>query len=80
MRDEAGDDLGPQIERAYLIATTRSPDSEELRVVLDGLRKLAERWRRDVGGKTPGEDETDQRVLENFCHALMNSAAFLYID
>lgn len=80
VRREAGSDPERQIERAYLIATGRGPDREERRVALDDFHRLAERWRRHAGGETAEEGVAHQRALENFCHALMNSAAFLYID
>jgi mono/diheme cytochrome c family protein len=93
VRREAGAAPAAQVERAYLIALGRLPDDEEKRVGLDALARLTERWARHQAGAAPstplspggrgvgGEGEAAGReALTAYCHALMNSAGFLYVD
>jgi hypothetical protein len=58
----------------YLIALSRPPSAEELQVGTEALAKLAERWRPGAG------QGAGERALATYCHALMNSAGFLYVD
>jgi Protein of unknown function (DUF1553)/Protein of unknown function (DUF1549) len=71
---EAGSDPARQIERAYLITLSRPPTPEEATLSREKLRQLTAAWSRD---KT---SDAAQQALETFCHALVNSGAFLYID
>ncbi|MEC8896059.1 MAG: hypothetical protein VX675_07025, partial [Planctomycetota bacterium] len=72
--EEAGADEEEQIRRAYLLATSRPPEKEELESALSGLKALKKKWLAEEKGAA------SRRALENFCHALINSASFLYID
>jgi len=74
VRAEAGADPGEQIERAYLISLSRPSSPEERTLSREKLRQLTAQWAPKVG------PEASQKALETFCHALINSAAFLYID
>ncbi|MBI1917859.1 MAG: PSD1 domain-containing protein [Planctomycetes bacterium] len=74
---EAGADPTRRIERAYWIALSRPPTTEE-RIV--GLRALAELTRSWAKQGRPGEEVPADRALATFCHALLNSAAFVTID
>jgi hypothetical protein len=93
---EAGIDPERQIERAYWIALSRPPSDDERRVSLDIVRRIRNvegakaraSAASSVAGK-PAPDASTANVgmgdpaaiaLEEFCHTLMNSAAFLYID
>jgi hypothetical protein len=69
---EAGTDPASQVERVYLIALGRSPSDEEMEVGKSALRKLAGAWAKDHAA--------GQKALATYCHAVMNSAAFLYVD
>jgi hypothetical protein len=75
VRREAGDEPAKQIERVYLIALSRFPSDEEQQVGRDVLTRLTEQW----AGTAPG-GEAGRRALTTYCHAIMNSAAFLYVD
>ena len=68
---EAGDDPAHWIEQAYWIALGRPPSPEEKKASLDSMAEL----RRLAGG-----EQADHKALVKFCHMIMNSAAFLYID
>ena len=96
VRKEAGADIEKQIERAYWIALSRPPNDEERKISLDALRRIrdaegAKTVARAASGlaakPAPGASASNVGVadplaaaLAEFCHTLMNSAAFVYID
>jgi hypothetical protein len=69
VRREVGDDPAKQIERVYWIAQGRPPLEEEQVVGMDALRVLTAKWGRN-GAK----------ALGTYCHAMVNSAGFVYVD
>ena len=80
---ESSDDPGERAARAWLLATGRSPTREELDASTAALAQLTQYWE----GQTPAEsDEAGaqptpaDRALADYCHAMINSAEFLYID
>lgn len=70
----AGKDSGQRITYAYLCATGREPSAAEMQVASLFLEKLTEQWHSEQA-----VDAAD-KALVNLCHALINSAAFLYVD
>jgi hypothetical protein len=66
VKKEAGDEPKKQIERAYWIALGRAPDEDERAASSQALSRFAQKEK--------------PQALASFCHALVNSAAFLYID
>jgi hypothetical protein len=81
VRREAGSDPGNQIERIYLIALSRPPSNEEKEIGVAALRKFAGTWAKHLtaAGKPDG-DAASMKALTTFCHTVMNSAGFLYVD
>ena len=78
---EAGADPAKRVERVYLIALGRPPSEEEKRVGLDALRKLTDDWARHPGTAATTDDvDAHLRALTTYCHAIVNTAAFLYVD
>jgi hypothetical protein len=77
VRREVGSDPLQQVDRIFVIAAGRAPSEEERRVSLAALNKLAGQWAER--GKA-SEGEAAQRALTALCHAVMNSAALLYVD
>jgi hypothetical protein len=79
---EAGDDLPRQVVVAYRIAAGRDPTDEEQQIALASLGELESAWAAQGNNKSTSGESPDPRrlALENLCHALFNSAAFLYID
>mgnify|MGYP002832488890 CR=1 FL=1 len=75
---EAGTDMAAQVERTYLVALSRPPGQEELAASVSALSRLREGWRAKLEKKN--DPQADRRALGNFCHAVMNSAAFMYVD
>ena len=74
VRREAGSDPARRIEQAYWIVLNRPPTSEEQSVSRQALEKL-EKSVENAGGR-----EVAEQALAKFCHTLLNSAGFLYID
>jgi hypothetical protein len=72
VRREAGPDPAIQIEKIYWIALGRPPNDEERAVALEAVHNLTQTWARH---QAPGD-----KPLVTFCHAVLNSAAFLYVD
>jgi hypothetical protein len=76
---EAGPDPAKQIELVYQMALSRPPSDEEKQVGLDALGKLVEKWSKQPGDAGKPE-AAGLKALTTYCHAIMNSAAFLYVD
>jgi hypothetical protein len=74
---EAGEDSEVQLRHAWRLAVGRLPSAEEEAISQELLAEFREKWVAD--GKVQAE-EASQKALGSFCHAVMNSAAFLYID
>ncbi len=74
VRREAGSDPARQIEQAYWIVLNRPPTSEEQSVSRQALERLGKSVE-NAGGR-----EVAEQALAKFCHTLLNSAGFLYID
>lgn len=81
VRREAGEDPARQIDKVYWITLSRPPALEELSDSQTTLQQLTAAWKSQLsttGQPAPGEAEG--KALATFCHAILNSAAFLYID
>jgi hypothetical protein len=78
--------LEPEVCRAFQIALSRAPSPVELNLLLPQIEKFEGAWREHLeksGGDRSSEQiagEARRQALVNVCHAIMNSAAFLYID
>src|SRR5260370_32743815 len=71
---EAGADSTKRIEVAYLIALSRPPNDEELKIGRKALSRLTEIWAKS------NKETANVNTLSSFCHPLLNSAGFLYVD
>jgi hypothetical protein len=71
-----------QINEVYLVALSRLPTHEEKELSLNALAQLAKRWSEGIQGSSANAEELNPstRALSNFCHTIMNSAEFLYVD
>jgi mono/diheme cytochrome c family protein len=78
---EAGDDAAKRVEWVYWVALSRRPSNEERQMGLDALVRLAEQWTNTLAeaGKTDRQ-VARLKALTTYCHAIMNSASFLYVD
>ena len=81
VKAEVGDDSARQVEGASRIAFGRPPSDEEKTLGVAALTRLTGGWRsqRAVEAK-PGADDSAARGLASYCHAILNSANFLYVD
>ena len=85
---EAGSETSKQIETVYWIALSRRPSEEELQMGLEMLTKLQAESEKLNGSEQPdsafnsgSKDATVQsKALTAYCHAIMNSASFLFVD
>jgi hypothetical protein len=80
-----------QIERVYQTALSRKPTPEETQLALETLEKLTTQWETQLASaadstktdskKTDGDERSPEaRALANFCHIILNSAEFLFVD
>jgi cytochrome c553 len=77
VRQEAGEERTEQVRHAYMLALARGPSPEEQQLADNYLDQLEQSWREE---KPDQADEASRRAMENFCHTVMNLAAFIYID
>jgi hypothetical protein len=77
---EVPGDRDRQIERVYEIALSRTPSDEEQQYSREALDKLTARWRQELKDRQNAGESAESRALANFCHVIMNSAEFLFVD
>jgi hypothetical protein len=68
---EHGTDLDALVRAAYAEAFARAADDEQVRAAREFLDRQAEA----IGGAT-----SSPAALADFCHAILNSNEFLYVD
>lgn len=67
------------LDTAWRLVLNRPPTGEELQVGRAALAELTVRWQQHSGGAT-NDSDPELQALADLSHALLNSAAFLYID
>jgi hypothetical protein len=75
IRREVGDNPRTQVSRIHTIIASRTPTTDEAQLAIDAMQQLTRRWSAQIGTK-----DAAARALVNYCHAALNSAAFLYVD
>jgi len=60
---------GAQVETVYQLALSRFPSDAERAIGVETLKELESAWQ-----------GAPHAPLESYCHAILNSAAFLYVD
>jgi hypothetical protein len=87
--NDSGLSLDQQVERAYRLALSRLPNADERATILDFLRQQttlhAERLARNEKPPIPAElpagvDPARAAAFVDFCHTLLNSNEFLYVN
>ena len=73
-------DAASQVDRAYLIALGRRPSEQEKSIGVDAILQLTEHWQKHLATKDNSSNEAAENALATFCHTIMNSAEFLYVD
>jgi hypothetical protein len=77
----AGTNPTQQIDQIYQLALSRPPTEEEKQIAAAALSKLTNEWAKSKSGSGKSDQEAAARqALTTYCHAIMNSAAFLYVD
>ncbi len=76
VEQEVGDGLEQQVVRVYRSGTGRRPGVEERAAAVGVLRKLRKEWSMQIKDDVAA---SRRRALGNLCHAMMNSAAFIYL-
>ncbi len=74
IESEVGDDVKKQVDRLYELAIGRKASRDERNALLQSLSRLKKAWEESKS------NEAEPSPLANLCHAVMNSASFLYID
>jgi hypothetical protein len=77
---EAEADHEAQIVRIHQIAFAAAPAEDELRMARQSLNRLTQQWLEALGQGPEAQHEAARRALRNYCHAVMNSAGFVYVD
>jgi mono/diheme cytochrome c family protein len=77
---EAGTEPASQVERVYLIALGRPPSAEEKKIGVEALGQFADAWAKRQPAAKPDRSAIGQKALATYCHAIVNSAGFLYVD
>jgi mono/diheme cytochrome c family protein len=75
---EQSGDRAKQLERIYWLCLSRPPSDREKAVGLEALETLTKQWA--ASSPSAKAETTHIKALTTFTHAIMNSAAFLYID
>ena len=81
--DTADEDLSKQIERVYLTALSRWPTAEEGKLGKETVQDSMRYWLEHLEEEVPAEPKRDKArwlALATFCHTILNSAEFIYID
>ncbi|WP_417387366.1 PSD1 and planctomycete cytochrome C domain-containing protein [Gimesia sp.] len=67
--DDQKQNQGAQVDLVYQLALSRSPSKQERQLGQATLQELEALWK-----------ENPEAALDTYCHTILNSAAFLYID
>ena len=81
--DEFPKDPEKQIEQIYIRALSREPAAEETRKALRDVATLTKHWESYVETEkydAPRAPAARWSALADFCHAILISAEFTYID
>lgn len=77
---EAGDDPAAQVSRLHRLALGTPLEDTALTQSLADLNALRQQWHTELKDQPNAETAARRRALQNYAHAIMNSAAFLYVD
>ena len=69
-----------QIQWIYRTALSRPATAQELELGRRILTDLEEKWGEHLKNEKKSTLDAPQRALKTYCHTIMNSAAFLYVD
>jgi cytochrome c553 len=81
--DEAGADPRKQIEAIYLRAYSRNASPEELKIGTEAIAEFRKQWPARLAtdnDPAPRAESANWLAVANYCHAILNSAEFSFID
>ncbi len=81
--DEAGDVTGRQIDDVYWRAFARAPSALESKAGEDAIAEFRKAWPARLASEnndSPRASTAKWMALANYCHALLNTAEFSFID
>jgi hypothetical protein len=81
--DAVGEDVEKQVERVHLMAYARTASSEEKKLGQEAVNELNRYWQKQMEEEVPPEPKALKArwlALANYCHTILNSAEFSYID
>ena len=76
--DKNKDTLEDALAKVHVLALSRSPTEDEMSLATKIVQQLQAAW--EAKAPAAERDKAQSRAVANYCHAIMNSAAFLYID
>ena len=78
---QAPTDSNAQVHAAYWLALSRAPSDTEASLTLNALQQLQTHWASAAAnGHSLASSAVRLKALTTVCHALLNSAGFLYVD
>jgi hypothetical protein len=82
VRKEAGDDIQKQITRAWILAFSQRPTTEDIEEATRYLNEQKTYFQSKLpkGNKDKKQPDPHQHALAGFCQTLLSSNGFLYID
>jgi hypothetical protein len=81
--DAVGEDVEKQVERVHLMAYARTASSEEKKLGQEAVNELNRYWQKQMEEEVPPEPKALKArwlALANYCHTILNSAEFTYIE
>lgn len=77
---EVGTDAAAQLQRLHRLAFGTPLNDDALKLAVSDYETIRQHWRAELKAHPDADTEASRRALQNYAHALMNSAAFLYVD
>ena len=81
--DEAESDRAKQVELIYLRTYGRPPDKEEVRLGTQAIEDFRKQWPARLAtdsGDAPRAASANWLAVANYCHAILNTAEFSFVD
>ncbi len=81
--DESDGDRAKIVEGVYLRAYTRRPSAQEMETGISAIEEFRREWPKRLNsdhGAAPRAATANWMAVANYCHAILNSAEFSFID
>jgi hypothetical protein len=81
--DESDGSRAKQIELIYLRAYSRPPTAEEVKIGVEAIGEFQKQWPARLAtdnDAAPRAESANWLAIANYCHAILNSAEFSFID